>query len=95
MVRFVAPVQRDDGRADLLVSLDARQRVPTNLASSGISFGYFKMMSPQNIMRFAARGNFAVDLLQEIQIDAAFAFGARKVFCSGRGPDPRFRRSRR
>ena len=33
------------------------------------------MMSPQNIICRLRRGNFAMNLFQEIEIDAAFAFG--------------------
>ena len=37
------------------------------------------MMSPQNIIRLAARRNFAVNFFQEIQIDAAFTFRRSQI----------------
>ena len=83
MICLVTPVQRDEficssGRKSALIKVSRlTSAAPRNIASSGMSFGYFRMMSPQNIIRFAAPGNFAMDFFQEIEINPAFAFGSQ------------------
>src|SRR6202142_3319005 len=78
MVRFITPVQGNNGRADLPLSPDTPPRVPAELGQFLDKPGIFQNDVAPEHHSPSTGGNLPMDLLEKIQINAAFAFRLAK-----------------